>query len=124
MDSIWMGIAPGPAATRVIAMQGAADTILKARLCREPAHTRALPALLEAIALWQGSQVRAALAVDAEQMGCDSTLYRAAFPDVGSPPLYTLDWAPAPGRRRRHSNLSGMGDFRDLRQLLLFEVAR
>jgi hypothetical protein len=105
-------------------MQGAADTILKARLCREPAHPRALPALLEAMALWQGLPVRAALAVDAEQMGCDSTLYRAAFPDMGSAPLYTLDWAPAPGRRRKRSDVSGMGDFRDLRQLLLFEVAR
>ena len=41
MDSIWMGIAPGPTATRVLAMHGASETILKARLRRDPAHPRA-----------------------------------------------------------------------------------
>jgi hypothetical protein len=123
MDSIWMGIAPGSAMTRMIAMQGAGNTILKARLSRDPAHPRALPALLEAVALWQGLPVRAALAVDAERFGCDSVLYRAAFPDLGSTPLYTLDWVSATGRRRKN-DIGGMGDFRDLKQLLLFEVAR
>jgi hypothetical protein len=105
-------------------MEGAADTILKARLRREPAHPRALSALLEAVALWQGLPVRAALAAGGEQIGYDSTLYRAAFPDLGNTPLYTLDWVPAPGSRRRRKDPGEMGDFRDLKQLLLFEVAR
>lgn len=89
MDSIWMAIAPRPTGTRVIAMQGAAETLLKACLSCNPAHPRALPTLLEGIA------------------------------------LYTLDWVPEGGRRpRRNRDLSGMGDFRDLRRLVLFEVAR
>lgn len=48
---------PGPSATRVIAMAGARETILKARLCPEPKHPRALATLLEAVALWQGRHV-------------------------------------------------------------------
>jgi hypothetical protein len=42
MDSIWMGIAPGVRATRVIAMHGASETILKAhaRAPRSRAHPR------------------------------------------------------------------------------------
>lgn len=125
MDSIWMAIAPGPRATRVIAMQGASETLLKARLRHDPAHPRALATLLEAVALWQGSQVRAALAADDEETACASCLCRNAFPDAGASPLYTVDWVPAAGRkRRRPTDIRGMGDYRDLRQLLLFEVAR
>ncbi len=34
MSNLWMAISPGPTATRVIAMAGASETILKARLLR------------------------------------------------------------------------------------------
>lgn len=61
MSILSMGISPGPQGTRVIAMAGPSETILKARLSRQPSHPRALPTLLEAIALWQGVQVHAAL---------------------------------------------------------------
>jgi len=125
MSEIWMGIWPGPEATRVIAMAGACETILKARLSREPSHPRAMATLLEAIALWQGTRVRAALCAAERDGESDSSLYRAAFTDVGGP-LYTLDWVPAPDRtRRRHRDIHGVaGDFADLRQTVLFEVAR
>lgn len=122
-DSIWMGIAPSTTETRVLAMAGANATILKARLRADPAHPRALTTLLEAVALWQGSQVRAALCADARLPSCDCNLYRGAF-DFGGP-LYTVDWVPGPlARRRRVRDVGGMGEFGDLRQLLLFEVAR
>jgi hypothetical protein len=124
MESIWMGIAPGIRDTRVIAMHGASETLLKARLRRDPSHPRAMASLLEAVALWQGVPVRAALAADDEQTSCDSCLCRAALLDTGRSPLYSVDWVPATGRKRRRGNIGGMGDFRDLRQLLLFEVAR
>ena len=125
MESIWMGIAPGATSTRVLAMDGPHDTILKARLLRSPAHPRAMATLLEAIALWQGQSIRAALCVDAQPGGSDSSLFRETFADVGGP-LYTLDWIPAPerGRRARRRDISGMGEFADLRQLLIDEVAR
>lgn len=125
MESIWMGIAPNATSTRVLAMAGTQDTILKARLSRSPAHPRAMTTLLEAIALWQGRPIRAALCADDRPGGSDSSLFRETFADVGGP-LYTLDWIPAleRGRRARRRDIAGMGEFADLRQLLIDEVAR
>jgi hypothetical protein len=125
MSTIWMGIAPGPRETRVIGMQGASETILKARLLKDPAHPRALQSLLEAIALWQGLPVRAALAVDAESNGYGSSLCNDLSLGAERSALYTLDWALVPhGRGPKRRDISGMGEFSDLRQLLLLEVAR
>jgi hypothetical protein len=125
MDTIWMGIAPGPQETRVMAMLGANETILKARLRKDPAHPRSLPSLLEAVALWQGMPVRAALAVYDTSIGCDTSLYHDLALDFGSNPLYRLDFVPGVDRgRRRRRDLDGMGRFSDLRRLLISEVAR
>jgi hypothetical protein len=55
--------------------------------------------------------------------GSDSSIYREAFVDFGGP-LYTLDWVAAVRDRRRHRDVRGVGNFSDLRQLVLFEVAR
>lgn len=122
-ETIWMGISASATETRVLAMAGPSATLLKARLSRDPSHPRALATLLEAVAMWQGTRVRAALCADDERLSRDSSLYHAAF-DFGGP-LYSVDWVPAPlGRRRRTRDLQGMGQFADLRQLLLFEVAR
>jgi len=122
MSNLWMGISPGPQATRVIAMTGSKDTILKARLARQTSHPRALPTLLEAIALWQGTQVHAALSAADKDGVSDSSLYRDAFVDFGGL-LYTLEWVPAVARRRR-GDIAGMGGFEDLRERVLSEVAR
>jgi hypothetical protein len=123
MTDIWMAIAPEQQSTRVIAMAGPSETILKARLLPSPAHPRALATLLEAVALWQGARVRAALCAAERDGASDTSLYREAFTDVGGP-LYTLDWVPGPRARRRHRDVRGVGAFADLRQLVLFEVAR
>src|ERR1700730_16456916 len=105
MSSIWMGIAPGPTGTRVLAMHGATETILKARLRRDPAHPRALATLLEAIALWQGAPVRAALAADQEPTSYAASLCRSPFPDFAINPLFTVDWVPVAGRARRRAGI-------------------
>lgn len=125
MESIWMGIAPNATSTRVLAMAGTHDTFLKARLLRSPAHPRAMASLLEAIALWQGKPIRAALSADDTHGGFASTFFQETFRDVGTP-LYTLDWIPGPARVRRavRRDITGMGDFADLRRLLIEEVAR
>ena len=125
MHSIWMGIAPGPRATRVIAMAGPSETILKAKLLPNPSHPRALPTLLDAVALWQGKRVRAALCVDGLDASCATSRYPDLFSDPSETPLYTLEWVPTIQRRRRHrDDLGGMGPFQDLRQLVFAEVAR
>ena len=124
MSTLSMGISPGPQGTRVIAMAGPSDTILKARLSRHPSHPRALPTLLEAIALWQGVQVHAALCAADRDGASDSSLYRDAFVDFGGP-LYTLEWIPAAALdRRRRRDFRGVGDFADLRRLLTEEGTR
>jgi hypothetical protein len=123
MESIWMGIAPSSAATRVIAMAGPSDTILKAHLARDPKHPRALATLLEAIALWQGQPVRAALCADAQGLPCDSNICREAFSDDGGA-LYSVVWVPAGVHHRRRHRLDGLGNFRDLERLVVSEVAR
>jgi hypothetical protein len=123
MSDIWMGILPEASGTRVLAIAGPSETILKARLSAQPSHPRAMATLLEAVALWQGTKVRAALGAAERDGVSDSSLYREAFADGGGP-LYTLDWVPARHGRRRHRDIAGVGDFTDLRQLLMFEVAR
>jgi hypothetical protein len=124
MSSIWMGIAPGPTATRVLAMSDGIETILKARLRRDPSHPRALATLLEALALWEGMPVRAALAADDEPTSYASSLCRSPLTDRGIEPLFTVDWVPVAGRRRRRPGIAGMGRFSDLERLLRDEVAR
>ncbi len=124
MSNLSMGISPGSKDTRVIAMAGPGETILKARLLRQPSHPRALPTLLEAIALWQGEKVRAALCAADKDGASDSSLYREAFTDFGGL-LYTLEWIPAAALgRRRSRDLHGIGDFADLRRFLVPEGAR
>jgi hypothetical protein len=124
MSILSMGISPGPRDTRVIAMTGASETILKARLSRQPSHPRALATLLEAVALWQGVQVRAAFCATDRDGASDSSLYRDAFADFGGP-LYTLEWIPAAALDRRpRRDIRGVGDFADLRRLLIDEGAR
>jgi hypothetical protein len=125
MESIWMGIAPSTGMTRVIAMAGPNETILKARLARHPTHPRALATLLEAMALWQGKPVRAALCADEQGASYDSSLCREAFLDEDNGgALYSILWVPAGHHRRRRDRLHGLGDFRALERLVIAEVAR
>lgn len=122
--AIWMAIRPGRMHTKILATAGVEQTLLKANLLTEPAHPRALPTLLEAVALWQGEQVRAALCVGASDDGCGTRLSRALFDVIEPTPLFCLDIVPDRPRRKKRDGLDGLGDFRDLRQLLLYEVAR
>ncbi len=124
-DRIWVAIHPRGSETRVLATAGPGSTLLKARLVARPWHQRALPSLLEALALWQSRPVHAVLVAD----DGDSTFATNLCPDLAAEhartPLYTLEVVE--GRRRpprRHDAIEGVGDFRDLRQLMLFEVAR
>ena len=124
MESIWMAVSPGATHTRVLAMRGPSEVIMKAELSRSPASYRAVQSLLEAVALWEGVPVRAVLVVDDHQGSFDSSLFRDAFPDHGATPLYTIEWVPRGHRRRRRDVLSGMSEFRDLERLVFAEVAR
>lgn len=127
MESIWLGLCPSPRTTRILAMRGPTETILKAHLSLRPSSPRAVVALLEAMALWEGVPVRAALVVDDSSTPSTSTsLYRDTFALFGDEtPLYRLEWVPrAAAARRRRDGLGGMGEFGDLERLLARTVAR
>jgi len=116
--SIQVVIAPSPQSARILVTEGPERTLLKAQLAPQTGHPRALPWLLEALALWEGTTVHAVLAVDEWDACSANTLYRDAFADSGTPPLYSLNWIPLAHARRRPRRLaacSGLGDFRDLR---------
>lgn len=124
MESIWLGMSPGPQSTRVLAMRGPAQTLMKAHLSLRPASVRAVPALLEALALWEGVPLRAALVVDETSTHGSTSLYRDTFELFGeATPLYQLEWVPRRVARRR-DGLGGMGSFGDLERMLARCVAR
>lgn len=123
MKSMWIGISPGARTTRVLGMTSAREIVLKAHLPSPPSHPRALSTLLEAMALWHGTKVRAALCVDDEDSVPDASIYQDAFLDFGGP-LYELEWLPGAGAVRPRRDIAGIGDFDDLERLLVFELAR
>jgi hypothetical protein len=125
-ESIWMGLEPGPTSTRVLVMRSASETILKAQLSLRPSSPHAVVSLMEALALWEGRQVRAALVVADDSSSLSTSVYRDAFEIHGeTSALYELEWVPRAARaRRRRDGLDGLGDFRELERLLVTAVAR
>jgi hypothetical protein len=125
-ERIWVAIHPQGSVTRVLATEGTGSTLLKARLSARPWHQRALPSLLETLAIWQSRPVHAVLVVDDGEATSVTSLCPDLAAEHARTPLYTLEVVE--GRRRRppqrRESIEGVGDFRDLRQLMLFEVAR
>ena len=120
-----MKIAPAPAGTRVLAVETSAETeetVLKARLSARPSHPRALQWLIEAVALWQGATVRAAICAPGRSGSSGTYLYPEWFTDFGGA-LYTLEVVDAMARSRpaRRDAVGALADFRDLKQLRLWE---
>jgi len=125
MQSIWMAVRPSASGARLLAMASPGETILKARLLANPAHRRALPTLLEGLALWQGHKVRAALCADESPCSSAMDTYPDLFTDPDETLHYRLEWVPVVRSRSRRAGLGGdMGDFQDLRQLLIGEGFR
>lgn len=121
MRSLWVAIDSRCDETRVLATAGPKDTVLKARLSATAHHPRALPTLLEALALWQGIPVHAVVVAGNDPTDSSVTRLKLDYmADFGGAPLYTLEFV---GRRKpRHRDLlDRMGAFHDLRQLLMFE---
>ena len=123
MQSIWMGIQPGTKSTRVIAMRGP-ETILRARLRPSPCCARAIQLLLESMALWEGSRVRAALVVDDDPESPHGAMYRDAYRLSATTSLYELDLVSHGHHDHRRDAGSGTRGFGELEQLVLFELAR
>jgi hypothetical protein len=124
-DRIWVAVRPQRSGTRVLATEGMGPTLLKACLAPHPWNQRALPSLLEAIALWQKQPVHAVLAVEGQDDAFVTSLCPSLADERLRTPLYALDLVDGRrGPRRARDRIDGMGDFRDLRQLMRFAVAR
>ena len=123
MRPLWIAIDSKSDETRVLATAGPRETVLKARLSPTPQHPRAVLALLEALAMWEGLPVRAAVVVDGADGSSATRLKLDWLSDFNRGPLYELEFVR--GHKRHHRDLlDGMGAFHDLRQLTMFEVAR
>jgi hypothetical protein len=122
-ETIVVTIAPERGRVRLLATSGATD-ILKAVLGpASNAHPRAAATLLEGLALWHQRPLSVVLyAADVDDGSalalCDALGFgqRTLHYDVGV--------VRAALRSRRRRALTGVGDFRDLRQLSLGEVIR
>jgi hypothetical protein len=116
---MWIGFSKDGTEIKMMASVGA-TTVLKARFSSTPARPRAFQWLLEALALWEGEPVRAVVCVDGVDDISDWPLLRDWFPDFGSP-LYTILWTDRQSSRKRRDEITGLGDFRDLKQHQHFE---
>jgi hypothetical protein len=123
MRPLWVAIDSRSDETRILATAGPRETLLKARLSSSPQHPRAVPALLEALAMWEGATARAVVVVDDRDGSSATRLKLDWMADFHGEPLYQLQFVA--GHKRRHRDrLDGFGPFHDLRQLVMFEVAR
>jgi len=126
MESIWLGLWPNKRATQVLALRSPSEPMLKATLSLQPSSVRALTALFEAIALWEGRPVRAVLVADESSTSfCPTTLYRDSFAIYGErTALYEFEWVSHVPARRRRPGLAGIGNFVDLERVLVRAAAR
>jgi hypothetical protein len=119
MKNVSVMVAPGETATRILVMQTSdtsRDAILKARLLAEPAHPRALQWMLEAISLWQGEPVRAALCAGSPSRTCVTRFSQDWFTDFGNA-LYRLELVDPARRRVNRDAVGALGDFEDLKRV-------
>lgn len=126
MSSLWAAIDPSQFEARILISRGARQPVLKARLTRRPQHHRALPTLLEAIALWEGKPIRAALVADVLDNSFEATGYPSIFGEHDDTPLYQIHYVRslAEARRQCRDEIRGMGRYHDLEQLMLLTVAQ
>jgi hypothetical protein len=123
MRPLWVAIDSKSDETRVLATAGPRETVLKARLSPTPQHPRAVVALLEALAMWEGTMARAVVVVDDREGSSATRLKLDSMADFFGEPLYHLQFVN--GHKRHHRDrVDGFGPFHDLRQLVMFEVAR
>ncbi len=108
-----------PRGTRVLVRVDDGD-VLKAVLQTRssPPHPRALPTLLEAMALWHQSPVHAVLCANEEASWCRLGLVDEFFLSIDTA-HYTVELGRRDCDRERRQRITGLGNFDDLRQLAL-----
>ena len=116
-ESITVTISPEPDRVRVLAMTPTHDVLMAILGPISAAHPRAAATFLEGLALWYEQTLSVVLCADdsvgSYGMGlCDALGF-------GRSQLHFEVGIAVPPRRRSQRAISGLGDFRDLRQLSL-----
>jgi hypothetical protein len=113
-ESVTVTIKASSTETALIAKQGQ-DELLIARLGPSAwAHPRALPALMEALALWFQSRVRVVLCAACEETASSTGLVDGLGSGLGT--LHFEVDVVLPSDRRPGVRLRGLGDLRELRR--------
>jgi hypothetical protein len=116
-SEITVTIVPMRSETQILVTVGQ-DEVMKARLL--PAtqiHPRAMPMLLEALALWYQQRVHAVVSVDADAVSSDLGLVDGlGFAERTV--HYEVLWVDRRELGRRGRRVRGLGDFRGVRRIL------
>ena len=125
MSDLWAAIDTRRLNPRILVTNSGREPLVKAHLSGAPQNRRALSTFLEALALWEGRPVRAALIVGNAD-GCDMSRYHDFFAEPDRTPMYSIEYVSSPTEMKRahRDPIRGMGRFHDLKQLLMWEVAR
>jgi len=111
MEKLWMGVTPGALdTTNVLVTDATGKILLEARLPQEPRHPRSIQNLCEALALWCGRPVHAALAVVGPDAFCASRRWLETFDALTRNPLYEIEFvehACPPGDARQRAVWGG-----------------
>lgn len=123
MERLMVTLAAEPERVRMLVRTADRD-VLKAVLGpAHRSHARAAATMLEGLALWH--QCPLSVVVCADEAGHTSALELYDGLGLGARTLhYEVGVAYHPRRTTRQASLRGLGDFRDLRQLVLPEVSR
>jgi hypothetical protein len=124
MRSLWMGIMPGLEFTRILVQDGWEQTLLKARLPHSPNHPRAVETLCEAMALWCGRRVCAALVVDGPGALCVTKPWQDTVEGLTRQPLFEIHLASSGRPAHERDRLDGLSDYHELRHAIFSEEAR
>ena len=123
LETITVTMAPEPDRVRILATTPSRDVFKAILPSARSAHPRAAATLLEGLALWHQRPLCVVLSADGLDDGCALGLCDAL--GFGRTLHYEVGIAFTARRgRRRRGDLRGLGDFRDLRQLALWEVTR
>ena len=110
-----------PHSTKVLVRLDGNEVLKAALLTPRTPHPRALPTLLEAIALWYQTPVHAVLCAIDEESWCRLGLLDDLCLSADTV-HYTVELRQR--ERERRQRIAGLGNFDDLRQLVLGEIGR
>jgi hypothetical protein len=119
MFPLWITIEPRGGEVQMVLTEPSAGPSLKARLPL-PAQARAVPHLLESLALWYQRPLHAVLDADAEDVRLHPERWALLAGDLPILEM-SVEWARRPAahiRKSRGRFLEPMGNFRSARRLL------